>query len=146
MGSQKIILGHNSKLWIFFEYNVYSGCLFCGLERYIEGYKSLVYFVQRIRFVLKEVHFQQLAVFSSHLQEDSFLVWFSYIPSSWINDFYQYVVCVRSLRFDTFSGLHINTTYVLYQLNTVFLDPCSQLFTVYFVHFSAVHKLNPDLI
>jgi len=52
----------------------------------------------------------------------------------------------RSLGSETFSGLNINITNLLYQLNTVFLEPCSQLFTVYFVHFSAMNNLNPGLI
>lgn len=71
MGSWQTILGHNNTLCIFFEYNVYSGCLLCGLEWYagcIEGYKSLLL----ISFREYDSFWKKCtcSFFSSHLQED----------------------------------------------------------------------------
>lgn len=51
--------------------------------------------------------------FFSHLQEDSFLDYYGlviFFLSSWINDLYQYAVCICSLRSETFPCLDINTT------------------------------------
>lgn len=51
-------------------------------------------------------------LFFSHLQEDSFLDYYApviFFLSSWINDLYQYAVCICSLRSETFPCLDINT-------------------------------------